>query len=155
MALAGGLLVAAAASPASAQVIGEVTIKGKLYLNGNLVKVNCVGKDGNTLDVTTYGVRIFTLDPSCALWPDTGTSDEFRFVGQEETVIVNDKPKSILVFSGTEQGTGPALGAASSEEKFKDEGETILPTTEKGRLTYSYISGENTVIFVGDFKAKF
>ena len=153
-ALASALWVATA-SIASAQVIGPVTIKGKLYLNGHLTKVNCAGADGNSLDVTNYGERIFYIDDSCPLWYDTGDLDEFRFLGQEEQVVVNDAPKKILIFSGTEQGTGPAFGAANSEEKFVDEGETITPTSEKGRMTYSYLDGENTVIFVGDFKANF
>jgi hypothetical protein len=151
-----GLLTGAIASMASAQVIGPVTIKGKLYLNGHMTKVNCAGSDGNSIDVTNYRERIFHIDDSCPLFPDTGDSDEFRFVGQEERVVVNDTAKKILIFSGTEGGTGPALGAAHSEEKFTEDGETLFPTTEKGGMTYSYsdIDG-NTVIFVGDFKAKF
>lgn len=156
VALASGLLVAAAAAMASAQVIGPVTIKGKLYLNGHLTKVNCAGSDGNSVDATNYGERIFHIDDSCPLWYDTGDLDEFRFLGEEEQVVVNDAAKRILIFSGTEQGTGPALGAAHSEEKFTEEGETIFPTSEKGRMTYSYHDGEgNTVIFVGDFKATY
>ena len=154
-ALASGMLIAATASTASAQVSGPVTIKGKLYLNGHLTKVNCAGSDGNSLDATNFGERIFFIDVSCPLWFDTGAQNEFRFLGQEEQVVVNDAPKNILIFSGTEGGTGPAQGAAHSEEKFKDEGETIFPTSEKGRMTYSYVDGENTVIFVGDFKATF
>jgi hypothetical protein len=152
-ALATGLLVSATAS---AQVIGAVTIKGKLYLNGNMTKVNCAGSDGNSVDATNYGERIFYIDDSCPLWYDTGDLDELRFVGEEEQVFVNDVAKKILIFSGTEGGTGPAFGAAHSEEKFTDGGETIFPTTEKGRMTYSYNDGGgNTVIFVGDFKVNF
>src|SRR5262245_52418911 len=97
-ALASGLLIVTTASIASAQVIGPVTIKGKLYLNGHLqTKVNCTGADGNTLDATNYGERIFHIDGSCPLWFDTGLQDEFRFLGQEEQVVVNDAPKKILI----------------------------------------------------------
>jgi hypothetical protein len=153
--LTSGLLLAAT-SIASAQVIGSLTIKGKLYLNGELTKVNCPGSEGNTIDASNFGERIFFIDNSCPLFPDTGDLDEFRFAGEEEQVVVNDALKKILVFSGTEGGTGPALGAAHSEEKFTEDGETIFPTTEKGRFTYSYNDGMgNTVIFVGDFKAKY
>ena len=151
-----GLLTGAIASMASAQVIGPVTIKGKLYLNGHMTKVTCAGSDANSLDATNYGERIFYIDPDCPLWPDTGDLNEFRFLGQEEQVVVNDAPKKILIFGGTEGGSGPALGAAHSEEKFTEDGETIFPTSEKGRMTYSYIDGEgNSVIFVGDFKATY
>lgn len=154
-ALASGLLVTATASLASAQVIGPVTIKGKLYLNGHMTKVKCAGSDGNSIDATNYGERIFHIDDSCPLWHDTGVSDEFRFLGQEEQVIVKDAAKRILIFSGTEGGTGPALGAAHSEEKFIEDGETIFPTSEKGKITYSYSDEGNTVIFVGEFKATY
>jgi hypothetical protein len=149
------LVVALASAAASAQVLGPVTIKGKLYINGALINVNCAGADGNTLDGTDYGVRIFHIDPSCLLYEDTG-GGEFRFLGQEDQIFVNDHAKNILVFSGTEQGTGPALGAAHSQQKVKDTGETLLVTSEKGQMNYSYLDGsENSIIFVGTFKATY
>jgi hypothetical protein len=152
VALVTGLLVLTAASMASAQLVGPVTIRGKRYINGALETVNCAGKDGNTLDGTFLGERLFTIDQSCPLWVDTGDEDELFFAGREEQVSVNGKPKNILIFSGTEQGSGPALGAVSSEEKISRAGDI---TGEKGRITYSYSSGENSVIFVGDFKATY
>jgi len=47
---------------------------------------------------------------------------------------VNGTAKKILIFSGTEGGTGPALGAASSEEEIHRGRRDTFPTTEKGRM---------------------
>ena len=157
-ALASGLLVGATASVASAGgVIGSLTIKGKRYVNGEVTTVNCSG-DVNLIDGALYGQRTMYIDPSCPLYPDTGQPDVefFRFLGEEEQIVVNGTPKNVLIFSGTQEATGPAFGAAHSEQKFKDDGEFFLITSEKGRMTYSYFDdGENSIIFVGTFKAKY
>jgi len=55
--------------------------QGKALPQRRMTKVNCAGSDGNSLDVTNYGERIFYIDRSCVLWQDTGDLDEIPFPG--------------------------------------------------------------------------
>jgi len=134
-------------------IVGPVTIQGKLYEDGVVSKVKCLGDDGTTIDVTTFGIRIFTIAPSCPLWAYTGTADEFLFTGEDDQLIQNGVAKAVLIFSGVETGTGPVSGAANAEEKVLLPG--FSPVSEKGRMTWSWTDGTNSSIFIGTFKAKF
>lgn len=153
-----GLSLSLAATTALAQPTGIVQIKGKRYVDGEESKVKCSKTEGNMLDATTLGTRVFTLanTPDCAIFTDTpGDGGVLTFTGLEDMIAKNTIVKARYIFSGVETG-GLVAGAAQGILQGKSEMARSTFLKEKGTITYSY---ENeflqNVIFVGKYVAKF
>ena len=107
LAVAVGLSLSLAATTALAQPTGIVQIKGKRYVDGEESKVKCSKTEGNMLDATALGTRVFTLanTPDCLIFTDTpGDAGVLTFTGLEDMIAKNTIVKARYIFSGVETG---------------------------------------------------
>jgi hypothetical protein len=144
-------VIVSVALPAHAQV-GELTLKGKRWVDGNEAKVKCIARDGHTLDVSVTGQRTFTFtaQPDCFVFNDADGSLQMVFTGEEEVVLKNGNPKPFRTYAGTHTGAAPIDGAIGGRIKC---GPSC--NTDKGEIFYHRNASGTTIIFIGKYKAKF
>ena len=168
-----GLCLAAYASTAHADVTLALSLKGTIFSDGNQpVKVNCSGKENNTVrfvdgDVSVDTLPAFTLQPTCELHSAMGLfNDGERF---------NNEPideDSVAVMLTKKSGAETRQEVAASESDGSGSGNitmtivynatmvadkttgTLMPPIRAVRGTMLLVNDSSGEIFVGKFSAK-
>ena len=139
----------------SETLVGPVQIKGRRYVDGAETKVKCKNTEGNSLDSSDCGIKIFQLanTPDCTIYADA-PGGTLTFMGHENRQEKNTIVKPRYLFSGGETG-GQVDGVAEGVMKGRGETPRDEFTKDKGTLTYSFDNGSEQIIFVGKYKAKY
>ena len=168
-----GLCLAAYAGTAHADVTLSLSLKGTIFSDGGLPrKVNCSGKENNTVrfvdgDVSVDTLPAFTLQPTCELHSAMGLfSDGERFNNEpidEESVailVTNKSGAEIRQQVSASEADGSGSGNITmtlvySATMVADKATgTLMPPIRAAKGRMLLVNDSSGEIFLGTFSAK-